>query len=131
MLNVFLILFGVFFHLGAAFSACKEPELCECLWGCDVLNKHAAYSCRSPLLILPNLGAYVSPRQLDHLVEIAKEKLEMEDGKGYEGQWKSHVINAKRADVSLMYFLLSLALNSVKAEYKSRITARHIGADAT
>lgn len=127
----FCLWFCAVFHMGAAFSACKEPELCECLWGCDVLNKDAPYSCRSPFLLYPNFGLYVTPQQFEHYVEIAKEKLEREVGKGYEGQWKTHVIKAKQADVSLMYFLLGLTLNSVKAEYKSRITARFVASGTT
>lgn len=112
----------------SSFAACKEPDLCRCMAGCQIFGSNQGiagrYQCEKPFLVLPNLGIFWGPRIIDQQVTWAKEKLAFEASKSYDAPWKDHVLGGKKAGVAGMYGLLGITINAMKARYSSHIQSR-------
>merc|ERR1712188_79896 len=105
--------------------ACKEPGFCNCLNGCAPFKKTTfSLNCGFGFLVNPNLGAYWTSRIIKSEISWAKEKLAFEAGKGYEGKWKDHVIDGKKAGVLGMYGLLGTYWQDFKKGYEKGITSQ-------
>merc|ERR1712224_1080059 len=113
-----------FLSVAQAFDACKEPKLCDCLWDCSVLADKTKFSCEFKYLVVPGLGVYFDTRRFEMRVGQEQEKLEMEEGRSYEGEWKEHVLGFRKSQVIRFSMLTGVMYNLLKSTYKKRISAR-------
>lgn len=129
----FLSFFVVNLFFGECSTACMEPKLCQCISGCKVFAEPDTgggerLPCDDRLLVVPNLGIWWNARQIKGEVTFAKEKLGFEAAKTYDGVWKAHVLDGKKAGVRGMQSLLGVQLNLVKSTYEASIQGRIAGA---
>lgn len=118
-----VLCFACFLQTCFSYWACKDPELCNCLAGCEALKSSSGpgMECENRLLVVPNLGIYWGPRDIVQQVTAAKEKLAFEASKTYDAPWKDHVLNTKKGGVAGMYGLLGMAHSVLKSSYTAFI----------
>lgn len=135
-MTLFIHLFLTFLLRGQCSTACQEPKFCECLSKCAVFQRQSfgvlganLLPCDFNLLVVPNLGLDWNAREIQTEVAWAKEKLEYENQKTYEGVWKTHVLGGKMGAAKFMQALLGTQLNLVKMTYEAAIQERIVSAN--
>merc|ERR1712046_145722 len=116
MLSFRFLCLACYLSTCSSYWACKEPELCTCMAGCDVLDG-TTLKCALPLLVLPNLGIHWNSRLISQQVTWAKEKLAFEASKSYDAPWKDHVLGANKGAVTAFYGLLGISMSALKQNY--------------